>query len=101
MCVCVSHIKFTHLIASTFYLHNDPSLIHEGDALYLCAIHTLMYSMCTNYNSCNRCNPVDEVILFLVSDLTRNHFGFIHIYSLQNHAETLCILEAEQSTGSI
>lgn len=82
-------------------LHNNPSLMH-GDALSSCATHNLTWSMCTNYNSWNWYNPVDEVILFLVNDMTcRIHFGFIDTYSLQNHAETLCVLEEEQSTGSI
>jgi hypothetical protein len=52
--------------------------------------------MCTIcYNSCNCYNPVDKVILFLVSDLIHIHSGFIHVCSLLNHAETLCVLEAE------
>ena len=46
-------------------------------------------------NSCNCYNHVDEVIIFLVSDLMHIHFGFTHVYSLQIHAETLCVLEAK------
>jgi hypothetical protein len=53
--------------------------------------------MCTScHNSCYCYNHVDKVIIFLVSDLMHIHFDFIHVHSLQNHAETLCALEAEQ-----
>lgn len=53
--------------------------------------------MCTDcYDSCSCYNPVDEVILFLVNDLIHIHIGLIHVYSLQNHPETLIyVLEAE------